>query len=441
MKYNRPQDIENPDTIYGKIVSRVKEKSQVLEFGPSGGWMTQYLSKEKDCYIDIVEIDPEGFSQASRFARDGYLGDIEEYGWQGVFQNRKYDYIIMADLLEHLRNPKCLLEICLQYLEKDGEILISTPNIANSNILVNLLHNRFDYTQTGILDNTHIHLFTYDTLQKTIREAGYRPVLIDAVYSDVGDTSREFENNYTLLPAEVARAIANRDNAAVYQFVFIISKKERICEEINLLKRQDVEERFFHNSELYVDVGCGFSEKQKEFSILDRTGARQKVKFSLRQYPDIKQLRWNICQGIQLECRLYDIETDGTNVEIAPVNHDLTVGINDYKFYNQDAVFLITGDLGEASYLEIEFELHPIEPSEAYEYYKKIFYKKENLEETLEAVENQYRDLASKNMDLLSKNMEICQKYDEALKTLNEIYESRSWKFANTIQKPFKKNH
>jgi len=63
------------------------------------------------------------------------------------------------------------------------------------------------------------------------------------------------------------------------------------------------------------------------------------------------------------------------------------------------------------------------------------------LEETLEAVENQYRDLASKNMDLLSKNMEICQKYDEALKTLNEIYESRSWKFANTIQKPFKKNH
>ena len=70
MKYNRPQDIENPDTIYGKIVSRVKEKSQVLEFGPSGGWMTQYLSEEKDCYIDIVEIDPEGFSQASRFARE-----------------------------------------------------------------------------------------------------------------------------------------------------------------------------------------------------------------------------------------------------------------------------------------------------------------------------------------------------------------------------------
>ena len=220
----------------------------------------------------------------------------------------------------------------MEYLKEEVEIWFSTPNIANSNILVNLLHNRFVYTQTGILDNTHIHLFTYDTLQKTIREAGYRPVLIDAVYSDVGDTSREFENNYTLLPAEVARAIANRDNAAVYQFVFIISKKERICEEINLLKRQDVEEHFFHTSELYVDVGCGFSEEQKEFSILDRTGAKQKVKFSLTKYPGITQLRWNICQGVQLECRLYGIKTDGTNVEIAPVNNDVTVGINASKF-------------------------------------------------------------------------------------------------------------
>jgi hypothetical protein len=54
--------------------------------------------------------------------------------------------------------------------------VLSTPNVANWSIRLALLFGSFRYTDRGILDRTHAHLFTRKSLLESLSLAGYRVV-------------------------------------------------------------------------------------------------------------------------------------------------------------------------------------------------------------------------------------------------------------------------
>ena len=83
--------------------------------------------------------------------------------------DKKFDLIIFADILEHTIHPEKILEYySTNLLKQKGKIIISVPNIANWNIRLKLLFGKFDYTKTGILDETHLKFFTYNSIKKII---------------------------------------------------------------------------------------------------------------------------------------------------------------------------------------------------------------------------------------------------------------------------------
>ena len=57
--------------------------------------------------------------------------------------------------------------------------MLTTPNVANWTIRLGLLVGRWRYTERGILDRTHAHLFTRKTLVEALERAGYRVVALD----------------------------------------------------------------------------------------------------------------------------------------------------------------------------------------------------------------------------------------------------------------------
>jgi hypothetical protein len=57
--------------------------------------------------------------------------------------------------------------------------VLSTPNVANWAIRLSLLGGRWRYTERGILDRTHTHLFTRSTLVEALRQAGYDQIEVD----------------------------------------------------------------------------------------------------------------------------------------------------------------------------------------------------------------------------------------------------------------------
>lgn len=92
-----------------------------------------------------------------------------------AFPARGYDYVLLLDVLEHLRHPEALLA----YLrEQSGPqkplLLLSVPNVAFFIIRLRLLCGSFQYGKLGILDLTHVRLFTEKSIRSLLERNGYR---------------------------------------------------------------------------------------------------------------------------------------------------------------------------------------------------------------------------------------------------------------------------
>ncbi|MGC8464040.1 MAG: class I SAM-dependent methyltransferase [Acidimicrobiales bacterium] len=87
-----------------------------------------------------------------------------------------FDLIALGDVLEHLREPQRLLRALVHSLTPVGEVVISVPNVAHWSVLVELLAGRFTYRDEGLLDRTHVHLFTPTTCRSLLDEVGLATV-------------------------------------------------------------------------------------------------------------------------------------------------------------------------------------------------------------------------------------------------------------------------
>jgi 2-polyprenyl-3-methyl-5-hydroxy-6-metoxy-1,4-benzoquinol methylase len=82
--------------------------------------------------------------------------------------------IVLADVLEHLRNPAAALQHVRRALRDDGHVFISVPNIANITVRLGLLFGIFEYRDRGILDETHLRFYTKRTIRRQVESAGFR---------------------------------------------------------------------------------------------------------------------------------------------------------------------------------------------------------------------------------------------------------------------------
>ena len=56
----------------------------------------------------------------------------------------KYDYVIFADVLEHLLHPEDVLDRCKIVIKKKGKVLVSVPNVSHNSIIIELMNDEFE---------------------------------------------------------------------------------------------------------------------------------------------------------------------------------------------------------------------------------------------------------------------------------------------------------
>ncbi len=201
--------------IIPNVLKWITPKSRVLEFGAATGYMTQYMHEKLECEVTIVELSEEMARKASRFARQTIIANLETDNWYSQIEDQ-YDYILFADVLEHLRNPNLVLEKAITLLKPNGYILTSIPNIGHNSVLMELWKGEFNYREYGLLDNTHVSFFTRKTLIESFSKLGLKP--IDESDQIVHPTITEMKCSYLSNPL-LALLLLRRKDAHVYQFI------------------------------------------------------------------------------------------------------------------------------------------------------------------------------------------------------------------------------
>ena len=234
------------------LLSRVATGSRVLEFGCANGRATRAMKEKLGCQVYVVEIDEEAIRDAVPYAEKALCGNIMDYQWKEEFAGISFDYIMFADVLEHLPEPADVLKHCGGLLKKGGSILVSVPNIAHNDIISRLWNDEFHYTVTGILDNTHVHFWAYQELDPFFDGCGYTVVWDDAVIKDTNDT--EQRTVAERLPA----GVENRPMGTVYEFALQIMRREDAAER-GILPQRHIEKRAKTiTRQIYFDCGDGF---------------------------------------------------------------------------------------------------------------------------------------------------------------------------------------
>ena len=114
------------------ILNQLKDldlkNTKILDLGCGGGLVSESLSRlgAKVTGIDFVANNiniARHHSIKSKLKIDYIHGDIEK-----IKMNKKFDLIIMFEILEHVNNWKKLLLKIDKNLKKDGKIIISTIN-------------------------------------------------------------------------------------------------------------------------------------------------------------------------------------------------------------------------------------------------------------------------------------------------------------------------
>ncbi|HET9956843.1 MAG TPA: class I SAM-dependent methyltransferase [Polyangiaceae bacterium] len=82
--------------------------------------------------------------------------------------------VIFADVLEHLVDPWSTLRRYRSILKPGGTLVASIPNVAHRVVLRGLFRMRWDYTDFGILDRTHLRFFTRDTAVELVESCGFQ---------------------------------------------------------------------------------------------------------------------------------------------------------------------------------------------------------------------------------------------------------------------------
>lgn len=207
---------------HGVVLSHVKTGSRVLECGCAIGYMTKYLKEQMGCQVDVIEKDAECLNKARKYARLGFCGDLDEHVWCDYFVHGKYDYILFADVLEHLRNPTLALSRAARLLDEGGQIIMSIPNVCHNDIILRMVYDQFNYTDMGLLDNTHIHLFGMSNIRQMIVEAGLDVVTSGSICVETGKTEQRLPEGAA--DEELLALLKKREFGEVYQFVVVCKK-------------------------------------------------------------------------------------------------------------------------------------------------------------------------------------------------------------------------
>lgn len=197
------------------IQEPVEKPLKILDIGCGCGALMGYL---KGIYPNAemhgIELNPEVAKMASAMGTV-MCGDVEkeEFPWEKEY----FDYIIMGDVLEHLMTPENVLKRVYEHLKTGGHIIVSMPNVKHYSVMLPLLrHDIFPYSDAGILDRTHVKMYTGVEIHNLLIRSGYEIEI--SKYTMFGQPGREEDKMIDMLVSFMKTP--SKETFLAYQYIF-----------------------------------------------------------------------------------------------------------------------------------------------------------------------------------------------------------------------------
>lgn len=141
--------------------------SRILDLGCSSGLLA---AEAQQLGHQVTGVDRAAFPEAQQRMHRFISADLDS-GLPATIDER-YDVVIAADVLEHLRFPEVVLGQLIDRVTPNGMIIASVPNFGHWYPRARVVTGMFDYDDQGILDRGHVRFFTRKSFERLVNNAG-----------------------------------------------------------------------------------------------------------------------------------------------------------------------------------------------------------------------------------------------------------------------------
>jgi 2-polyprenyl-3-methyl-5-hydroxy-6-metoxy-1,4-benzoquinol methylase len=140
---------------------QLKNKT-ILDYGCAIGrfykYLTEFYGVSKNCVFG-ADVESDMLEKCRQLSANFYsINQIHQIG-------KRFDLITMWNVIEHIYNPKLVIEAMIGLLNDDGEILIETP-------MYGTLAKKLGADWSHFIVLEHINLFSREAIKKIFKDVG-----------------------------------------------------------------------------------------------------------------------------------------------------------------------------------------------------------------------------------------------------------------------------
>lgn len=226
----------DPDTSLGSALRLVESggasSGLIVDVG-SGTCPLAELLRERGFDVVGLDYNPDAIADLVSRGFEGHVVDllVDEDQLvellERVVAGRDLAYVLALDVLEHLIDPDSVLRAVNRVIASAGDsarLVVSIPNVTHFDMGAKLVAGRWDLTDVGLMDETHIRFFSGRELARLFARGGFEQEAADDVLRDV--TDQRFPSDLPTLRTDAPLHELLRDvragadtNGNVFQYV------------------------------------------------------------------------------------------------------------------------------------------------------------------------------------------------------------------------------
>ena len=191
---------------------------RVLDVGCAGGYLSELLAARG---YRVTGVDSPGARHAG-FPESVELVEADLDLGLPIMSGR-FDFIICADVLEHLRQPADMLRGLRGLLATGGRLAASLPNSGHAYFRWNVMLGRFPAHGRGLFDRTHLHYYTWRGWVDLFATAGFRIETVKCSGVPVGLTLPKWRDTAAVRAMERLSYESARGWRKMFAYQFVVT--------------------------------------------------------------------------------------------------------------------------------------------------------------------------------------------------------------------------